>query len=192
MITKEEIRVIAISKLRLKNDSIVWDIGAGCGSISIEAALLAKKGKVFAIEKEKSRIMHIEKNKKRFAALNLKIIHKSAPYCLKKLPLPDAVFIGGGGKDIYKILEVSSKRIRSGGRIVVNAITIDTLMEATKFFSKRGWKSEIVSVNIAKTKNLTNNESRTTPDTNIRGQANYGIHIFNAYNPIFIIVGEKP
>ena len=174
MITKEEIRVIAISKLKLKNDSIVWDIGAGCGSISIEAALLARKGKVFAIEKEKSRAMHIEKNKKRFAISNLEIIHRNAPDCLKELPLPDAVFIGGGGEDIGKILAVCSKKLTARGIIVVNAITLDTLKAATDFFKKSNWNSETVSVNIAKTKDIAK------------------LQLFNAYNPIFITIGEKP
>ena len=174
MITKEEIRVIAISKLKLKNDSIVWDIGAGCGSISIEAALLARKGKVFAIEKEKSRAMHIEKNKKRFAISNLEIINGNAPDCLKELPMPDAVFIGGGGEDIGKILAVCSKKLTARGRIVVNAITLDTLKAATDFFKKSNWNSETVSVNIAKTKDIAK------------------LQLFNAYNPIFITIGEKP
>jgi precorrin-6Y C5,15-methyltransferase (decarboxylating) CbiT subunit len=174
MITKEEIRVIAISKLKLKNNSIVWDVGAGCGSISIEAALLAGKGKVFAVEKEKSRVIHIEKNKKRFAISNLEIIHRNAPDCLKKLPMPDAVFIGGGGEDIGKILAVCSKKLTARGIIVVNAITLDTLKAATDFFKKSNWNSETVSVNIAKTKDIAK------------------LQLFNAYNPIFITIGEKP
>ena len=174
MITKEEIRVIAVSKLKLKNDSIVWDVGAGCGSISIEAALLAGKGKVFAIEKEKSRAMHIEKNKRRFAISNLEIINGNAPDCLKELPMPDAVFIGGGGEDIGKILAVCSKKLTARGIIVVNAITLDTLKAATDFFKKSNWNSETVSVNIAKTKDIAK------------------LQLFNAYNPIFITIGEKP
>ena len=183
MITKEEIRVIAISKLKLKNNSIVWDIGAGCGSISIEAALLARKGKIFAIEKEKSRVIHIEKNKKRFAISNLEIIHRNAPDCLKELPLPDAVFIGGGGEDIGKILAVCSKKLTVRGRIVVNAITLDTLKTATDFFKKANWDTETVSVNIAKTK--------LVPASLKQGDI-AKLQLFNAYNPIFITIGEKP
>src|SRR3972149_3051167 len=159
---------------KLKNNSIVWDVGAGCGSISIEAALFARKGKVFAIEKEKSRAMHIEKNKKRFAISNLEIIDRNAPDCLKELPMPDAVFIGGGGEDIGKILAVCSKKLTARGIIVVNAITLDTLKAATDFFKKSNWNSETVSVNIAKTKDIAK------------------LQLFNAYNPIFITIGEKP
>ncbi|MBI5327810.1 MAG: precorrin-6y C5,15-methyltransferase (decarboxylating) subunit CbiE [Deltaproteobacteria bacterium] len=174
MITKEEIRVVAISKLKLKGDSTVWDIGAGCGSISIEAALVSNKGKVFAIEKEKSRVMHIEKNKKKFATSNLEIINSSAPDALKALPTPDAVFIGGGGKDVSNIINVCSKRIKQRGRIVVNAITLETLSSAAEFFKKTAWNMETTAINIAKTKDVAN------------------LHLFNAHNPVFIIAGEKP
>src|SRR3989338_2714505 len=192
MITKEEIRVIAISKLKLKNDSIVWDIGAGCGSISIEAALLARKGKVFAIEKEKSRAMHIEKNKKRFAISNLEIINGNAPDCLKELPMPDAVFIGGGGEDIGKILAVCSKKLTARGRIVVNAITLDTLKAATDFFKKSNWNSETVSVNIAKTKLVPASPRLNLSGASLRHGDIATLQFFNAYNPIFITIGEKP
>src|SRR3989338_830703 len=174
MITKEEIRVISLSKLKLKNDSILWDIGAGSGSLSVEAALLARDGKVFAIEKEKSRVTHIERNKKRFATTNLEVINKNALDVLKGLTTPDAVFVGGGGRDISKILAVCSKRIRHGGRMVINAISIETLMGATDFFKKAGWNTETISVNIAKTIDVAS------------------LHLFNAHNPIFIITGERP
>lgn len=174
MITKEEIRVISLAKLKLKADSILWDIGAGSGSLSIEAAMLAKGGKVFAVEKERERINNIEKNKKKFKAANLEIIRKKAPDSLSNLPAPDAIFIGGGGKDVSKILEICSKRIKRYGRIVVNAITIETLSAAAQFFEASGWNMETISVNIAKTKDIADS------------------HLFNAHNPVFIIIGEKP
>lgn len=183
MITKQEIRVISLSKLKLKNNSIVWDIGAGSGSLSIEAALFARNGMVFAVEKEKKRITHIEKNKKKFLAANLEIIKKNAPVGLKTLPSPDAVFIGGGGKDIGKILDICSKRIKPKGRIVVNAITIETLSSVAAFFKKRRWHMEIISVNIAKTKPV--------PACLKQGDA-ANFNLFTACNPVFIIAGEKP
>src|SRR3989304_6879242 len=173
MITKEEIRVISLSKLKLKTDSITWDIGAGSGSLSIEAAMLTNNGKVFAVEKDVVRIRHIEKNKKKFNAANLEIIHKNAPHGLKNLPAPDAVFIGGGGKDVAKILDVCSKRLKQGGRIIVNAITLETLAAAAGFFRSKGWNTETISVNIAKTQDVAS------------------LHLFNAYNPVFVVVGEK-
>ncbi|MBI5048414.1 MAG: precorrin-6y C5,15-methyltransferase (decarboxylating) subunit CbiE [Deltaproteobacteria bacterium] len=181
MITKEEIRVISLSKLKLKRDSIIWDIGSGSGSLSIEAAMFAKDGRVFAVEKEKTRIAHIEKNKKRFGTINLEIIHANASDSLKTLPTPDAVFIGGGGKDVVKILDVCSKRLKQGGRIIVNAITLETLAAAAGFFKKKKWNVETISVNIAKTK-----------DVAVRAYGHTPLHIFNAHNPVFIVVGEPP
>ena len=183
MITKEEIRVISLAKLKLKADSILWDIGAGSGSLSVEAAMLAKDGKVFAVEKEKERVIHIEKNKNKFKTANLEIIRKKAPDGFKNLPAPDAVFIGGGGKDIGKILDVCSKQIKRYGRIVVNAITIETLSAAAQFFEVSGWNMETISVNIAKTK--------LVPAGLKQGDIACS-HLFNAHNPVFIIVGEKP
>ncbi|MBI5892678.1 MAG: precorrin-6y C5,15-methyltransferase (decarboxylating) subunit CbiE [Deltaproteobacteria bacterium] len=183
MLTKQEIRVIALSKLKIKDNSIVWDIGAGSGSLSIEAALFARNGMVFAVEKEKKRITHIEKNKRKFLAANLEIIKKNAPAGLKSLPSPDAVFIGGGGKDIDKILDICAKKIKPKGRIVVNAVTIETLSTAAEFFKKAGWTMEIISVNIAKTKHV--------PVGFKQGDA-ANLNLFNACNPVFIIVGEKP
>lgn len=181
MITKEEVRVISLSKLRLGEDSILWDIGAGCGSLSIEAAHIARGGRVFAIEKEKSRIAHIKRNKKRFASANLEIIHRDATNCLDDLPDPDAIFIGGGGKDITRILDICSERIRSGGRIVINAVTLETLARVTGFFKRSRWTMETISVNIAKTKGLSAKSLRSSK-----------LSIFNAHNPVFIIVGERP
>lgn len=173
MITKEEIRVISLSKLKLKNDSIVWDIGAGCGSLSIEAALVARDGRVYAIEKGKRMVGHIERNKKRFGVTNIDIIHKEAPVALKGLPPPDRIFIGGGGIRMPEIMRLCSKRLKGGGRIVVNAVTMETLIKTVGLFKGAGWDWEVVSVNVARTKN--------------RGD----LHIFNAHNPVFIIFGEK-
>jgi precorrin-6Y C5,15-methyltransferase (decarboxylating) len=181
MITKEEVRVISLSKLRLGEGSILWDIGAGCGSLSIEAAHIARDGRVFAIEKKKSRIVHIKKNKKRFASANLEIIHKDAINGLDNLPDPDAIFIGGGGEYITRILEICSERIRRGGRIVINAVTLETLARVTEFFKKSGWAMETISVNIAKTKGISAKNLRSST-----------LNIFNAHNPVFIIVGERP
>ncbi|MBI5682653.1 MAG: precorrin-6y C5,15-methyltransferase (decarboxylating) subunit CbiE [Deltaproteobacteria bacterium] len=182
MLTKEEIRIISLSKLKLKQNSIVWDIGAGCGSVSIESALLAKQGKVFAVEKDRKMITCIEKNKKRFNVKNMEVINGVAPSVLKGMPSPDAVFIGGGGKDIDRIIDVCAKRLKQGGRMVINAITIETLSTAAKSFKGLKWNTEVTSVNIAKTKPV--------PACLQQGDV-ADLHLFNAHNPVFIIVGEK-
>jgi precorrin-6Y C5,15-methyltransferase (decarboxylating) len=186
MITKQEIRVIALSKLLLEPESVVWDIGSGSGSVAVEAARIASSGTVYAVEKEKNRVKVIEENRQRFAIKNLKIICGTAPGCLRdgSFPRPDRVFIGGGGgrggrggrggNGLSGILSYVSRRIKKGGTIVINAVTIDTLSAAAGFFKRRGWGWDVVSVNIAKTKSVE------------------GLDILSANNPVFIISARKP
>lgn len=176
MITKEEIRVVSLSKLDVKKDSVVWDIGSGCGSVAVEAALLAKGGLVYAFEKNGMRAVDIRKNRRRFGAGNLEVIEGVAPGCLKKkgIARPDAVFIGGGGKGMPRILDHVAGRIKQGGRIVVNAVTMETAHIAFDFLKKQGWEKELVMVSVAKAKDLG------------------GLNLLSACNPVFIITGRKP
>lgn len=175
MITKEELRVVSLSKLELDKKSVVWDIGACSGSVAIEAALLAPSGTTWAVEKDKKRLTDIRKNKKRFNASNLEIIAGEAPACIPSdLPAPDAVFVGGGGRRVEEILRAVSKRIKRGGRVVVNAVTIETAGAAFGFFKKSGWESEMVLISLTKAKDLG------------------GLNMLAANNPVFIIKGVRP
>ncbi len=175
MITKEELRVVSLSKLDLDKKSIVWDIGACSGSVAIEAALMAPSGRTWAIEKDGKRLSDIRKNKKRFNAYNLEIIAGEAPGCIPSdLPAPDAVFVGGGGKGVEEILKTVSKRVKKGGRIVVNAVTMETAGAAFGFFKKRGWNKEMVMISLSKAKDLG------------------GLNMLVANNPVFIIKGVRP
>ncbi|MEE9615080.1 MAG: precorrin-6y C5,15-methyltransferase (decarboxylating) subunit CbiE [Thermodesulfobacteriota bacterium] len=176
MITKEEIRTVSLSKLSLRPDSTVWDIGSGSGSVAIEAARLAPGGEVYAIEKSASRVKDIRKNKKTFRVGNLHIIHGTAPACLTggKLPSPDSVFIGGGGAGLPEIFRHVCQRLKPGGRLVVNAVTMETIGEASRLLKKRGWEWDVVSMNIARKKNV--------------GE----LSLLNAENPVFIITAVKP
>lgn len=173
MITKEEFRVIALSKLGIRPNSVVWDIGACSGSVAIEAARLTT-GKVFAIEKDRARIKDIEENAKRFKTENLAIIHGEAPRALNGLPAPDAVFVGGGGEGVEKILSLVSRRLKKGGHVVVNAVTMETSSKAFEFISKKGWEKELLLVSISKSKAVA------------------GLTMLSANNPLFIISGRKP
>lgn len=178
MITKQELRVIALSKLALEADSIVWDIGSCSGSVAIEAARIASNGRVWAIEKDKDRVKDMEKNKESFNAENLVIMEGEAPGRLRgekpELPAPDAVFIGGGGAGIKGILGYVSRRIKKGGRVVVNAVTIETAHTAFDFLKTKGWERELVLISMSKARSL--------------GELN----LLNANNPVFIITGVKP
>ncbi len=173
MITKAEIRVVALSKLAPARGDIIWDVGSCTGSVAIEASRLASKGRVFAVEKNKSRLKDIEENVKRFTATNVSIVSGEAPQCLKGLPAPDAVFIGGGGAGIGKILTYVYKRLKAGGVIVVNAVTLETAAATLEFFKKKGLKREIVQLNLT------------------RGKEISGLSILSASNPVFILKGIK-
>ncbi|MBW7957525.1 MAG: precorrin-6y C5,15-methyltransferase (decarboxylating) subunit CbiE [Deltaproteobacteria bacterium] len=173
MITKEEFRVVSLSRLGLTEGNVVWDIGACSGSVAIEAARLTG-GKVFAIERDRKRVSDIRENKNRFGCGNLDVIEGEAPGALKGLPAPDAVFVGGGGKGIKMILSYTAGRLKPGGRVVVNAVTIETASAAFEFFGKKGWEKELIQMSISK--------ARPAGDLNMLA----------AYNPVFIISGKKP
>ncbi len=173
MITKEEIRAISLSKMRIRENSVIWDIGAGSGSIAIEAGRIAKMGKVYAIEKKHDRIEQINENIKKFSMKNVEVIEGEAPDCLKGLTEPDAVFIGGSSGRLKTILEVCSKSMKNKGRIIINAITLDTLKTASDSLKWLNIPFEIISVNIAKSKDISDST------------------FFEAQNPVYIISGEK-
>jgi precorrin-6Y C5,15-methyltransferase (decarboxylating) len=176
MITKEEIRVISLSKMRLAPWSIVWDIGAGSGSVALEAGRVARSGAVYAIEKDAVRVEDIRRNIARLGMGNVEVIPGEAPGCLrdKRLPAPHAVFVGGGGVDAPRILAHAGRRLRSGGRMVVNAVTMETANAAFEFFKKKGWDKELVLISLSRARDL--------------GE----LSLLSANNPVFVITGRKP
>jgi precorrin-6Y C5,15-methyltransferase (decarboxylating) len=126
--TKEEVRSVSLSKLQLKKDSVIYDIGAGTGSVSVEMALQAVEGRVYAIEKKAQAVELIEKNKKKFGADNLEILQGTAPQDCMELPRPTHAFIGGSSGNMKAILELLLQK-NPGIRVVVNCITLETLSE---------------------------------------------------------------
>lgn len=176
MITKEEIRVIALSKMDIQVESVVWDIGSCSGSVAIEAARLASSGCVYAIEKNAARVKDIRANMKRFGVDNIKVLFGSAPQAMmdEDIPAPDAVFIGGGGSKVGEILAFLSNRIKPGARVVATAVTLETAGAVTSFFKKEGWQGETTLVSLAKTRNI--------------GELN----LLGAYNPVFVIGASRP
>ena len=108
MITKAEVRSVTLAKLALMPHHIMWDLGAGSGSVCIEASLLVRNGRIFAVEKNPARIRQIETNRARFGVHNLTIIESEAPRGLGDLPAPDRVFIGGGGKQLESIIRAAA------------------------------------------------------------------------------------
>lgn len=131
--TKQEIRILTLVKAQIGLRDIVYDIGAGTGSLSIEAARLAPEGHVYAVERKEEAIRLIEANGERFGLENLSVIEAEAPAGLENLPLADAVLIGGSGGHLASILDCVAGKMREGGRLVLNCITVQTLAAALDY-----------------------------------------------------------
>jgi len=156
--TKQEIRSISLSNLQLNSTDIIYDIGAGTGSVAVEIALQARGGIVYAVEKELDALELIKKNKEKFGTANLIIIPSDAPGGLEELPIPDKVFIGGNGGNLCSILDVVFGK-NPDVRIVINAITLETLHDTVDYFRhKPEIDIEIVNITVSKAKKVgTNN-----------------------------------
>ena len=127
--TKEEVRTVSLSKLRLGEDSVCYDVGAGTGSVSIEMALRAWNGEVYAIEKKEDALALLKENKQKFAADNLTIVPGTAPEAMTELPVPTHAFIGGSSGNMNAIVKLLLEK-NPKVRIVINCITLETVTEA--------------------------------------------------------------
>jgi cobalt-precorrin-6B (C15)-methyltransferase len=131
--TKQEIRILSLVKAQIAPDAVIYDIGAGTGSLSIEAARLAPKGEVYAIERSSEGINLIRANAANFAVTNMQVIQAEAPDGLAGLPEADAILIGGSGSRLPEILETVTPKLKQTGRLVLNCITVQTLMQCIEF-----------------------------------------------------------
>ena len=171
--TKSEVRAISMAKLALQADSVVYDIGAGTGSVSVACALSAYKGQVFAIEKEPDAVELIKKNRLKFRADNINVISGPAPDSLKDLPAPTHAFIGGAGGNLRSILKVLMDK-NPDVRIVMNTVTLESQSEAFACAKEYNFDDfEAVSVNISRTKKA--------------GSYN----LMSAQNPVTVFVMQK-
>ena len=171
--TKLEVRILTLAKAQIKSDSVVVDIGAGTGSISIEAALLAPNGKIFAVERKSEAIELIKRNVEKFSVDNVEIICAEAPKGLESLPQLDAVIIGGSGGKLEKILDILYPKLKNGGHIIINAITIQTAATALAYFRAHNVKYDAFQVQITRLKKI------RAHDMN------------QVLNPVWIITAEK-
>ncbi len=153
LITKWEVRSVILSMLNLQEAQLMWDIGAGSGSISIEASLLAPGLSIFSIEKDQKRCRDIALNKRKFTALNMEIVCARAPECLETLPKPDRIFIGGGLLTTG-LLERCWALLSEGGILVASTILIESLHEAINFSKKIDKEPELVQVSAGRGKRL--------------------------------------
>lgn len=171
--TKEELRSVVIAKLRLKLGQIVFDIGAGTGSISVEVAFQAREGIVYAVERKEGAVNLIKENAANFGLNNIEFIQGEAPQALAALPAPDRVVIGGSGGCLQEILKMVDKKLKNEGRIVITAITINTLNQAIEYLEYLQYQVDVCNIAVTRTKKV----------------ADY--HMFTALNPVYIITAVK-
>ena len=173
LITKLEVRAVSLAKMCLREDSVIWDIGAGSGAVSIEASFLTKRGSVFTIEKDAQAVAVIRENVHKFGRYNIRVIHATALEGLGELPDPSAIFIGGSGGELAGILKVACDRLKPGGRIVINAATLETLQAAVDGLKANGFMAEISLVNVARSRDIAN------------------LTRLEALNPVFVVTGWR-
>jgi len=172
MITKAEVRAVTLSRLCLQPHHVLWDLGAGSGSISIEASLFVRSGRIVAVEKDPERIADIRANQHRFGVRNLHIVQSVLPDGLDQLPPPDRIFIGGGGKDLEPIIAAAASRIKENGRMVINTVLLENMASARDALRRSGFRTDVVQIQV--------NRGRTMP---------WGERL-KAENPVWIISGE--
>ena len=173
LITKQEVRAVSLAKMRLTDESMLWDIGAGSGAVSIEASFLIRKGCIYAIEKNDADVAIIKKNLQKFQVSNVEVVHTFAPDNLGDLPDPTVVFIGGSGGRMEEILDFVSHRLKPGGRIVINIVALENLSTAVNALKVRGLLPDVTLVNVARSTNVIE------------------LTRFEALNPVFVVTACK-
>lgn len=134
LITKMEVRAVALANLQLKPDLVLWDLGAGSGSVSIEAARIVRLKRAYAVEKDAARYQDLRQNAARLAPGAIVAINEDSLHVLERLPDPDRVFIGGSGSNLLPILRHCAERLQEAGRIVQTIVTLDTLQAVLSFW----------------------------------------------------------
>ena len=173
LITKQEARALSLAKLRLAPDAVVWDIGAGSGSVGLEAARLAPLGHVWAIEKNVDDAANARANAARFQVSNYTLTEGKAPESLATWPDPDAVFIGGSGGELAVLIQLILKRLKPEGRLVMNFVTLENLATATHELAIAGARWDVVQLQAS------------------RSQPILDMHRMAAQNPVWIVTARK-
>ena len=170
--TKQEVRAAALAKLAVRPTDTLWDVGAGTGSVSVELALAAPRGHVYAVECAPDACALIRQNREKFHAYNLSLIEGTAPQVLADLPAPDAVFIGGTKGSMAEVVDAALSK-NPNARLCISAIALETLSAAIAALAAHGQTAEVTQLAV----------SRTRPAGKL--------HLLMANNPIFLITGER-
>ena len=171
LITKTEVRAVALAALQLLPGLTLWDVGAGCGSVGLEASLLLPGGRIIAVEQDRERAAQIRANADKFGVRHLEVVCGRAPECLASLPDPQRVFIGGGGPDLAEILQTVLGRLGRGGRVVLTAALLETLETARSVLAQAGWEVEVTQLQVSRSRPLA------------------GSIFMQALNPVWIVTG---
>lgn len=169
--TKQEVRAAVLAKLAVRPEDILWDVGAGTGSVSVELALAAPRGRVYAVECRPEGCALIKANREKFRTRNLVLVEGLAPDALSDLPAPDAVFIGGSKGSLAAIVDAALDK-NPDARICVSAIALETLSAAVAVLTAKGRTVQVSQIAVS------------------RAKAVGGLHLMMAQNPIYLITGE--
>ncbi|EFK09482.1 precorrin-6y C5,15-methyltransferase (decarboxylating), CbiE subunit [delta proteobacterium NaphS2] len=173
LITKKEIRAVGLSALSIGPDHTVWDLGAGCGSVAMEASLLAHEGSVLAVEKNADRVRLIRDNIRRTGAYGVQAIAGEMPQCLASLPDPDRIFMGGGMGEDNRVLEVAARRLKPGGRLVLHLVLMGSLSRARDYLISLKWPFTVTQVAVSRSRSIAGDQRLA------------------ALNPVFIVAADK-
>ena len=169
--TKQEVRAAVLAKLAVRPEDILWDVGAGTGSVSVELALAAPRGRVYAVECRPEGCALIKANREKFRTRNLVLVEGLAPDALSDLPAPDAVFIGGSKGSLAAIVDAALDK-NPDARICASAIALETLSAAVAALTAKGRTVQVSQIAVSRAK--------------VVG----GLHLMMAQNPIYLITGE--
>ncbi|MCF8030544.1 MAG: precorrin-6y C5,15-methyltransferase (decarboxylating) subunit CbiE [Desulfohalobiaceae bacterium] len=174
LISKPEVRLAALGRLQPECGHTLWDIGAGSGSLSLEASLLIREGRILAVERDKSRAAQIETNIVGTGAFGVEVILDTAPDCFQRLPDPDLIFLGGGAGQGHCLLDEAWSRLRPGGRLVASLVLLGSLQAVLDWAWAKGLQPELTQIQV----------SRSAP---LQGDLRLA-----ARNPVFLLALHKP
>ena len=173
LITKNEVRVVSLARMQLRANSVVWDIGAGSGSVGLEAARLCSQGHVYAIEKNVDDSAIVRGNRKNLGISNHTLVHGKAPEGLQQWPDPDAVFVGGSGGELAELIRLILQRMKPEGWLVMNFVTLENLGTAVETLKSLGVAWDVLQLQA----------SRSKPILHMNRMA--------AENPVWLVCAQK-
>ena len=174
LITKNEVRAVSLARMQLRENSVVWDIGAGSGSVGLEAARLCRQGHVYAIEKNADDVENVRTNRAAWGVGNVTVVHGKAPEGLDAWMDPDAVFIGGSGGELAELIALVLRRLRPQGWLVMNFVTLENLGTAVECLKALGAEWDVVQLQAARSKPILH------------------MHRMAAENPVWVVCAQAP